>query len=189
MATAYDVRALPAPLILNEINKFVALRLLSLQVDPSLFGSTYEREIAFTEDQWRQRLDGHNKVTFVATISDSNDEPWVATMSIVAPSEIIFDYLAPVRNTDVGKDSDIYVMFGMWVRPEHRRRGLGKRLIEEGLEWIRKDNVKDGKVPKVLVLQLKEENVAGWALYGKMGFEVLPLKGESGHPWMFCYVA
>jgi ribosomal protein S18 acetylase RimI-like enzyme len=188
MATAYDVRALPAPPTLNEINKFVALRLHFLQVDPSLFGSTYEREIAFTEDQWRQRLDGHNKVTFIVN-PHSDDESWIATMSIVAPSETIYDYLAPVRNTDVGKDSDIYAMFGIWVRPEHRRRGLGRRLIEEGLEWIRKDNVKNGKVPKVLVLQLNEKNVAGWALYGRMGFEVLPLKEESVHPWMFCYVA
>jgi len=127
----------------------------------------YEREIAFTEDQWRQRLDGHNKVTFVAAIPDSDDEPWVGTMSIVAPSEITFDYLAPVRNMDIGKDSYIYTLFGMWVRPEHRKRGLGKRLIEEGLEWIRKDNVKGGNIRKVLVLQVKEENDAGWALYGK----------------------
>jgi GNAT superfamily N-acetyltransferase len=186
MVAAYEVRALPTPPTMNEIDRYIALRLLSLQTDPSSFESTYEREIAFTDDQWRQRLDAHNKVTFVSSVADSDQKSWVATMSILTPSEITFDALAPVRDI-VGKDSYIYMLVGMWVRPEHRRRGLGERLIKQGFEWIRKDNMKDSKADKLLALQVTEDNDGGWALYGKMGFELLS-KVEGKNKWMSSYV-
>jgi GNAT superfamily N-acetyltransferase len=169
--TTYEVRALPGNIEIETLKKFAAIRLLSLQIDPSSFGSTYEREIAFTDDQWRDRLSTPSRATFIASIADS-DQEWVATMTILAPSEITFDVLAPLRGLGIGKDGDIYVLVGMWVRPDHRRKGLGKMLIEEAFEWVRKDNATDSNLrkEKLLALQVTDNNDGGWALYGKMGF-------------------
>jgi len=188
MAPTYDIRALPVLPTKGQITNYTALRLLSLQTDPEFFGSTYERELAFTEDQWRERLSTHNRATFVASIADSNQD-WVGTLTILVPSEMIFDSLAPLRDIGVGKDGDIYMLVGMWVRPEHRRRGLGKRLVEEAFEWIRKHNLKDGEVrkDKLVVLQVSNNNGGGWALYDKTGFRLLS-DVESEHKWMLCRV-
>lgn len=77
------------------------------------------------------------------------------------------------------------MLVGMWIRPDHRRKGLGKRLIEEAFEWIRKDNATDGNMwkGKLLALQVTGDNDGGWALYGKKGFRLLS-EVDSGHKWM-----
>ena len=189
MAPTYDIRALPVPPTQSQIKKFSSLRLLCLKTDPEFFGSTYERELAFTEDQWRERLSTHNRATFVASVADSGQE-WVGTLAILVPSEMIFDSLAPLRDIGVGKDGDVYMLVGMWVRPEHRRRGLGKRLVEEACDWIRKHNLKDGEVwkDKTVALQVGNNNDGGWALYDKTGFRLLS-NVESEDKWMVCRVA
>lgn len=186
MTTAYDIRALPVSPVDSEIRKFAALRLLALKTDPASFGSTYEREIAFTEHQWRERLSTDKRATFIAAVVDpDSDQEWVATTAVLTPSEMTFDALAPLRNIGVGKDGHIYILVGMWVRPEYRRRGLGKRMIEEVFEWVRRDGTvwKD----KFVALQVSENNDSGWALYGKMGFELLS-EVESEHKWMLAHV-
>jgi predicted N-acetyltransferase YhbS len=37
----------------------------------------------------------------------------------------------------VGADLNIYFVAGLWVHPDHRRRGLGTRIVKEGLELVR----------------------------------------------------
>ena len=136
MTTVYKVSALPVTPDPFTIQKFAALRLLALRTDPSSFGSTYEREIAFTEEQWRARLSAKSHITFITSIDQPYDNgAWVATATILAPSDLTFGALAPLR--DVGVGGDIYVLVGMWTMPEHRRRGVGKALIELAVKWIK----------------------------------------------------
>jgi GNAT superfamily N-acetyltransferase len=46
------------------------IRLRSLRQDPDAFGSTYEREAAFTEQTWRSRLDGTSGPSVLAYAGD-----------------------------------------------------------------------------------------------------------------------
>jgi hypothetical protein len=50
----------------SYVERYKAFRLLSLQTAPAMFGSTYEREIAFSEDTWLGRLSSPTATTFLA---------------------------------------------------------------------------------------------------------------------------
>jgi ribosomal protein S18 acetylase RimI-like enzyme len=81
---------------------FRDLRLASLAESPDAFSSTLEREKAFTEDDWRQRLSG----------------PVYAVMDP-----------GPVT---VGGRFDIdgvLHLWGMWTDPDHRGRGHARRIL------------------------------------------------------------
>lgn len=56
-----------------QINKFLPeqwreyknLRLISLQDEPSAFGSSYEKESKFTDEKWKERLRDEKKQNFI----------------------------------------------------------------------------------------------------------------------------
>ena len=190
MAIVYKVSALPVPPDNFTVNKFAALRLQALQTDPGSFGSTYEREITFTEEQWRARLSATEsrmtRITLVAAIDQPYDNgAWVGTASVLAPSDLTFGALAPLR--EVGVRGDIYVLVGMWTMPEHRNRGVGKALVELAMKWIkaRKQKSEDEEVNKWLALQVIEGNIVAKGMYSSVGFRTVPTKDtEGGHEWM-----
>lgn len=82
------------------------IRLRSLQQDPDAFGSTYAREIAHTEQDWRGRLAGATSV------------------------------LAELAGADVGLGagfSDVpgaLMVVAMWTEPRFRGRGVGRAVLE-----------------------------------------------------------
>lgn len=82
MSTKYELHALPVPPTKSDVDKFSTLRLLALQTDPASFGSTYDREIAFTYDQWRDHLNSRDKATLIIE-SSSGDNEWVATATAI----------------------------------------------------------------------------------------------------------
>lgn len=63
------------------MDRYKAFRLLSLKTAPNRFGSTYEREIAFTDDVWYDRLANGQAVTFVAV----QGEQFVCALTMLGP--------------------------------------------------------------------------------------------------------
>jgi predicted N-acetyltransferase YhbS len=57
-------------------------------------------------------------------------------ISALRPSELIYHMLELFERAEVGAYLNIYFMAGLWVHPEHRRRGLGTRMVKEGLELV-----------------------------------------------------
>lgn len=52
-----------------------------------------------------------------------------------------------------------------WVRPEHRRSGIARALVEQAFEWIR------GRGAGRVILQVAGRNAAGQAFWRELGFE------------------
>lgn len=67
---------------------------------------------------------------------------------------------------------------GLWIHPEHRRRGLAGRLVQCGLEWVKEYPL--GEDGKCLVVDVYSENEAAKAVYTKMGFREKHVYTEEG---------
>jgi hypothetical protein len=52
------------------VERFKSFRLLALKTNPDAFGSSYAREMAFTDDVWYNRLANPKAATFIAVQSD-----------------------------------------------------------------------------------------------------------------------
>lgn len=189
----------PLPVSPAQLTAYKALRLTSLQIDPHAFGSNYAREVALTEDVWRERLDSPFKQTLIVSVlpdnaddapaherdnandNDNGGEPgqtgeWIGMATIVGPSGLPPFILAPFREAGKSSNWEMYALFSMWVHPAHRGKGLGMRLIKSCLEWARTNvdakfsSENDGNLEKVVVLLAWQNNVAARALYSKAGF-------------------
>lgn len=53
------------------------------------------------------------------------------------------------------------------VRPEERRKGVGKFLLEEIFSYLRENEVSS------LNLEVRESNISARSLYEKLGFEII----------------
>jgi len=164
---SYTITAIPTSPTRSQTSKFASLRLLALKSDPSSFSSTYERESAFTQEQWAARLSTPDRITLV--VSNSTDAEWVGTASVLVPSAMTFEPLQSLREVGVG--DNIYVLVGMWVSTNHRRKGLGRSLVRATLEHVRDHAEAKGIGGASLALQVSSENTSGRSLYIEMGFQ------------------
>ena len=118
------------------------LRLRALQDAPYAFTSSYERELAFVETNWRDRVrTGH---WFVA----SDDGKLVGIAGGVE---------------GWSGDPSKRELIGMWVAESHRSRGVALTLLEHVSEWARSEGA------STLRLGVVEGNDRARRAYEKMG--------------------
>ncbi|MBO0846393.1 MAG: GNAT family N-acetyltransferase [Nocardioides sp.] len=82
---------------------FRDIRLRSLADSPDAFGSTLDREQAFTEAEWRRRLTG--------------------------PVYVVFDP-HPVAMGGIFDNAGTPHLWGMWTEPAHRGRGHARTILD-----------------------------------------------------------
>jgi ribosomal protein S18 acetylase RimI-like enzyme len=124
------------------------IRLAALADAPYAFGSTLERELAFDEARWRERLRGPNPA-FHAQVEGS--------------AAGLAGGLAPGVMRDDPHVDDAYLV-QMWVRPSMRGRGAGDALVARVIEWARALRA------PALRLWVVEDNHAAIGLYARHGF-------------------
>jgi ribosomal protein S18 acetylase RimI-like enzyme len=88
----------------DDWETFREIRLRALADAPDAFGSTLERELPFTEDDWRERLTGP-----VVIVEDSG----------------------PVAVGGIFLNDGVAHVWGMWTDPRHRGRGHARRILDE----------------------------------------------------------
>lgn len=175
---SYAVYSIPAVPGQHHIVQYKDLRLQAVQTDPQHFTSSYERELSLSYEQWRARLYSRDKVTIVAAASFQSKErlswqhKWVGMVTVIGPKILQkFGFKPPCS---VQGDSSYYCFMGIWVHPSHRGKGLGKKMIASGMDWIRADDVPDSGVEKrTLLLQVVPDNQAAIGLYSAMGFNMI----------------
>ena len=99
---------------------FKAVRLRALRDTPNAFGSTYARESQLTDPDWIERAvhwSSERSAGFLAMDGD--------TACGIAGSFLDQD------------DATRAHLISMWTAPTHRHRGIGRRLVNEVLEWAR----------------------------------------------------
>jgi GNAT superfamily N-acetyltransferase len=120
------------------------LRLRALADAPNAFASTLEREAAFPDDVWRQRAQGGPaSANFIVR----EDGFGVGMAAVIAE---------PVHGR--------MQLVGMWVDPQHRRRGLAQALIDHAVCWSRDHQARE------LLAWVAQINTAARTLYARAGF-------------------
>jgi GNAT superfamily N-acetyltransferase len=130
------------------------IRLRALQDSPDAFGSTYGREVGFTEHDWRGRLEDPDAVSVLA-----------------------FDGTRPVGMGAGYSDRPGWLhVVAMWVDPAHRGRGVGQSLLQAIHRWADARGLR-------LHLDVSTANPGARRAYERYGFtvtgETRPLRAGS----------
>jgi len=144
MPDAPEVRTLTP----DDWGLFRRLRLAALRDAPLAFGSTYEREASRTEEQWRERLGWVDGERFVAYVEGE-------------PAGIAAVYLRKEERDDPGPVPELV---SMWIHPDHRRRGVGRVLVEAVIGWV------GGRGHDEVRLMVSADNPAAERFYDTIGF-------------------
>lgn len=136
-----EIRKLPAA----RWREYRRLRLAALESDPIAFGSSVQEEKGFTEGEWKRRIR-------TALFALEDDRP---------VGMVVVSYSARPKTRHV---ADI---FGLYVSPSHRAKGIGTELIEEALRQI----LRNEDIVKVK-LTVNPEQKAALRIYRRAGFEV-----------------
>ena len=121
------------------------IRLLALQDAPDAFASTYARESALSEAEWRQRA--------------TRDGSFIAFLPEVSPAGLAGGYQAAPGTVE---------LIAMFVRPQARGRGVGAALIDAVTAWARAKNATS------VHLWVTETNSHALRLYERCGFTPTP---------------
>ncbi len=145
MSGTFAVRRLRS----SEWHELRELRLRALQSDRFAFGSTWEAQVAYSEEWWKNRaLQG----------SEALD---TATLVAVGPDGRLIGMVV------VSDDGEMHrSIYSMWVAPEHRRAGVGGALLDRAIGW-------DGahRPPDEVRLEVNPKETSAVALYRSRGFE------------------
>lgn len=103
----------------NDWREFSQVRLKALKTDPNVFGSNYEKESKQTEAEWRDFLQSKDLAVFM-----------------------IFDGDAPIGMTGVAvwredETRKTALLWGSWLEPRARGKGLSKLMYESRIEWAK----------------------------------------------------
>jgi ribosomal protein S18 acetylase RimI-like enzyme len=126
------------------------IRLEALRSEPAAYSSTYEETLAWSDEDWRQRLADDRRLQLLARVRGR-------------PSGIVGGYLG----SDEGDDS-VALVFGMYVTSEQRGRGIGRLLLTALIERL-------SEFPHISTIRLGVTETQGPArrLYESMGFRVV----------------
>lgn len=144
---------------LGDLRVARGVRLRALETDPSSFGSTYEREAAFADEVWEERI----------SRSAGGDD---ATTLIAFRAGEAVGLVSAFRDDD---EPHLFDVVGMWVAPEARGEGIGRRLLKEVEAWIGACGGTEVR------LSVTNEAAAARALYASAGYEPDGRAEESHH--------
>lgn len=135
-----------------------AIRLAALRDCPDAFTATLAEESAFSEQVWRARLEDPRIATFVALADDEDNVP--------APTGTGLDggLVGLATAADYDGVAGAAGLFGLWVEPSARGRGLSRMLIDAASDWARAQGYER------LMLDVGVWNSAARRLYEQVGF-------------------
>lgn len=135
------------------------LRLRALKTDPTSFGSTYEREAAFAEGVWEERVARGARGDDAATLIAFREGEAVGLVSGFRDEHAAY----------------VFDVVGMWVAPEARREGIGRRLLDGIQAWIASCGGTEVR------LSVTNVSAAARDLYASAGYEPDGRAEESPH--------
>lgn len=167
--------------IASSATKYKQLRLEALSVAPTSFSSTYEIESSLTDIEWVNRLSANGRETFICATKPTQNNishsqipeqsTWIGQLTLLgpqSPEDFILPEESGQKNPTEEKDQELWQMLSLFTLPDHRGRGLGKKLCQEALSYLA--SYKDHPRELWVRLMVKPENHATVSLYRGLGF-------------------
>ncbi|WP_018157077.1 GNAT family N-acetyltransferase [Demetria terragena] len=141
------------------------IRLAALEESPDAFAASHQREKQFDESFWRQRMSRSRRL--VAELDG-------APVGVVSVGDV-------VDEADVDQDGDtseaVAELFGLWVSPDLRGKGVAWKLVEAGVNQAREEKLDH------VVYWVGIDNGRGVAFASSFGFRPTdsrrPMKAEA----------
>jgi ribosomal protein S18 acetylase RimI-like enzyme len=141
-------------LLPDDARSFRTLRLSALTTDPDAFSATLEEEASISVDDMANRL-GRNIVFGAFSIGEQSDGG-------------ILDGFTGYRRERAIKERHKALVWGFYVAPEARRRGIGRALMAALIAHAQSD-----PGVEALRLHVATTNPAAIGLYRQAGFEIV----------------
>ncbi|KAF2189556.1 hypothetical protein K469DRAFT_658487 [Zopfia rhizophila CBS 207.26] len=210
MTITYTITLLPKdypdPSTWDEmISRQKDLRLLSLQIAPDSFSSTFSRESQFTREDWEARLKNPQAFTFIASPSSNSksspappistfkitQEPWIGSAVLLGPLPLSTNPPSHPSTKASGRSElrseENHITFeicALFVMPEARRLGVGNALFEAVIVHGKSIARERGCSLVCFRVSTAESNKEALRLYEKLGFKVVArnnfLSGSTG---------
>lgn len=119
------------------------VRLRALTADPQAFGQDWSTESAYTEEQWRERID---------------EAAWFLAVKDDAPIGII------ITRWEADSPENEREFQGMWVQKDFRKAGVARELADSVFTWAKEDGA------DTVTLYVSPENMPAMSLYEDLGF-------------------
>jgi RimJ/RimL family protein N-acetyltransferase len=143
-----------------DLNAYSAMRLRGLQESPTAFGSSYEQESKFSPQDFASRIRPHGDPAngMYGAFGDSNQ----------LMGTIGFSREHHLKRAHIGS------VWGMYVLPEFRGKGIGAALLDEALAHAR-------RLPglRQVTLTVTVGNLPAIGLYKSRGFERFGLQRDA----------
>ncbi|HWX55709.1 MAG TPA: GNAT family N-acetyltransferase [Verrucomicrobiae bacterium] len=136
------------PVTPQNASIFKAVRLRALQDTPKAFGSTYEKEVRFTDAEWVERAvrwNGEKGIGYLA-------------MDGEAACGIAGAFLDK-------DDATRTLLVSMWTAPTHRQLGVGRLLVNEIVRWAHL------RQARTVLLMVTSNNEPAITFYQRLGFK------------------
>jgi ribosomal protein S18 acetylase RimI-like enzyme len=130
----------------GEWERLRDLRLRSLGDAPDAFGSTLDFERRHGQAAWVGWIEG-----------------WEGAKNALFVAERGPEWIGMAVGSRAGDEPDAH-LYGMWVDPAWRARGIGARLVDEVLGWAGSWGARS------VILSVTETNAGATAFYERLGF-------------------
>ncbi|KAJ5261168.1 Acyl-CoA N-acyltransferase [Penicillium angulare] len=154
------------------------LRLKALKTSPGSFSSTYTIESTFSDADWVDRLTVPDREVFICAAtpvglnsSCPNDIQWIGQVTVRGPAsrtgfELPVEAGQPPQRSD--EEEERWQMLSLFTLPQHRGHGLGSKLCQEAIEYLRSYRTFPRDVQVRLIV--KAGNDITVELYRRLGF-------------------
>ncbi len=132
--------------------EYKELRLRALKTEPQAFYSSYEKEVVYPDDKWQQRLR-----------NVENGKSW---MFFARLNGKLVGIVGGYRSKEDIHNNRVQI-WGVYVDPQARRKGIAKSLMEKMLEELKKHS--DIAIVRT---EVNVDQQPAKKLYEKFGFEV-----------------
>lgn len=137
------------PISVEKVELYKSTRLAALQDTPTAFGSTYAKESKLTDHDWIKRVGQWNGARSIALLAMDDNKPCGIAAGFFEQS-----------------DPSAATLVSMWVAPTHRKRGVGKLLVDAIFNWVVESN---GRCLNLLVTNNNETAIQ---FYTSLGFKM-----------------